>query len=281
MRHTQLLSLCRKPLGLLVLSAVALCAARVNAQSGHDAFDKVQGYDNGREEQAAHNYLDQTGREDSNGDSQVEPNQSNLQTPSYNGRQRNAAGDQNRQLNRDRRRPMDTNDDNAHHHAVLGVSLSESDGRVKVIAVMPGGPAARAGLQVGDQIRYVGDQRIVTAQGLADEISDYRPGSQVELAIRRNGEKQTVTARLGSPQFTSGNRDRGNQNGDLNQQDNRQANRDLRDGRGRTAYSYRAANQPDSGSQAQLSQKLREMQRQLSQLQQQLNDLQSSSSESR
>jgi len=261
--------------------AGALCTGSANAQTNHDAFDKAQGYDNGREEQAAHTYLNQTGREDSNGDSQVEPNQSNLQTPSYNGGQRNSSGDQSRQQNRDRRRQTDSNDDNAYHHATLGVSLGESDGRVNVIAVMPGGPAARAGVQVGDQIRYVGDQRIATAKGLADEISEYRPGAEVELAIRRNGEKQTVTAKLTSSQSANGGRNRMNQNGDPNQQDVRQANRGWQDGRGRMAYSYRSANQQNNGSQAEVSQKLREVQRQLSQLQQQLNDLQSSMGESR
>ncbi len=49
---------------------------RADAQPGHDAFDKPLGYDNGREERAAHNYLNQTGEEDAYGDSQVAPNQS-------------------------------------------------------------------------------------------------------------------------------------------------------------------------------------------------------------
>jgi len=281
LRSNPLLSNCRKMLGLLVLSGVALCGGSATAQN-HDAFDKPLGYDNGREEQAAHRYLNQTGREDANGDSQVEPNQSNLQSPSNDGGQRNAARDQSRrQQNRDQGRRADRDDDNALHHAVLGVSLGESDGHVHVIAVMPGSPAAKAGLRVGDVIRYVGDQRIATAQGLAEEISEYRPGSQVDLAIRRDGEKQTVTAKLGSSQFGSAERDRFNQNGDATQQRNRQSNGDLQASRGRAAYSYRSANPQNDGSQAQVSQKLRDLQRQISQLQHELNDLQSSLGEPR
>ncbi len=124
----------------------------------------------------------------------------------------------------------------AQHHAALGVSLREADGHVTVIAVLPGSPAARAGLQAGDVIRYVGDQRIATAQGLAEEIGEYRPGSQVELSIRRNGEKQTVSARLGSRQ--SAMRDR-------NPNDNRVAsNQNARDGQAegrRMGYSLNPA----------------------------------------
>ena len=90
--------------------------------------------------------------------------------------------------NRDRQ-DRETSDD-AQHHAALGISMSDSEGHVRVIAVMPGSPAARAGLQVGDEIRAVGDQRIRTAQGLTEEIEEQQPGATVELSIRRNGERR-------------------------------------------------------------------------------------------
>ena len=84
--------------------------------------------------------------------------------------------------------------------------MLESDGRVRVVAVMPGSPAARAGLQVGDEIRSVDDQRIRTTEGLTDEICEKQPGAKVELSIRRNGEPSTLHARLASAQELSGNR---------------------------------------------------------------------------
>jgi membrane-associated protease RseP (regulator of RpoE activity) len=162
---------------------------------------------------------------------------------------------------------------------VLGVSLQESDGRVSVTAVMPGSPAAKAGLRVGDQIRYVGDQRIRTAEGLAEEVSEYRPGSQVDLAIRRDGEKQTVTATLGSRRGTSRDQDRFNRNPDQRGYD--QGNRDSQANRGRVVYSYNPVNRENGQPRQQVSQRVRDLQQQVSRIQQELNTLQSSLNEGR
>ena len=168
---------------------------------------------------------------------------------------------------------MDQNDDDAQHHGSLGISMREDDGRVIVIAVMPGSPAAKAGLRVGDQIRFVGDQRIATAQGLADEVAEYRPGSRVDLAIRRNGEKQTVSVTLGSRQSWAGQQDRFNQNArNANPPLDRQANRQLQDGN-RRLYSYNNGRQQNEHSQQQLADRVSTLQQQLSQLQQELNSV--------
>jgi hypothetical protein len=164
-----------------------------------------------------------------------------------------------------------SDDENARHHAALGVSLAESDGQVRVVAVLPGSPAAQAGLQAGDQIRYVGDQRIRTAQGLAEEIGEYRPDSQVELSIRRDGEKKTLTARLASQESTFRNRERWNR-GNNDQSDNRWNNERQANRANRAAYSYGTADgQADAG---QLGQQVRMLQQQVARLQQQVNQLQ-------
>ena len=78
--------------------------------------------------------------------------------------------------------------DDAEHHAALGISMVEKDGHVRVAAVMPGSPAARAGLQVDDEIRAVGDQRIRTTDGLTEEISEQQPGvpSNCQFAAMAN-----------------------------------------------------------------------------------------------
>lgn len=168
-----------------------------------------------------------------------------------------------------RNRQTNNDDEDAQHHAALGVSLTESDGQVKVIAVLPGSPADRAGLKAGDQIRYVGDQRIRTAQGLAEEIGEYRPGSQVELSIRRDGEKKTMHARLASSQTTFRSRERGNTNANW-QNDNRwnepQANQNQR-----AAYSYLESGDQQNASS--LSQQVRTLQQRVSRLEQELNML--------
>ena len=257
------------------LAALSLSTA-ANAQPGHDAFDKPLGYDTGRQEQSAHNYLNQTGQEDFNGDSQVAPNQNYAGQNAYgttrNQTRNNQSSDQNRRSDRD---------DDAQHHASLGISMHEDDGRVTVIGVMPGSPAAKAGLRVGDTIRYVGDQKIATAQGLAEEIGEYRPGSKVDLSIRRNGEKQTVSVTLGSRQQFGQNRMGANQYA-ANKPMDRQANRDWQDQSGRRGYSYNNGRQQNEWNQQQgataqqgtnqqqLSQRVNQLQQQISQLQQEL-----------
>lgn len=149
------------------------------------------------------------------------------------------------------------NDDDALHHAALGVSLEEYKGHVRVIAVMPGSPAAKAGLRVGDEIRAVGDQKIRTTDGLVEEIGEYQPGRQIGLSIRRNGERQTLTARLASTQELSKagwNRD---------QQDNQR--------RG-TTFSYR----PGGELEQQFSEHIRALRQQISRLQEEVDELQAS-----
>jgi len=153
-----------------------------------------------------------------------------------------------------------SNDEDASHHAGLGVSLLEQDGHVNVIAVMPGSPAAKAGVRVGDEIRYVNDDRIRTAQALAEEISENRPGAQIELSIRRNGEKQTLKATLGSQEAFGGRQ---------------------RDGRERSSYSYGSNDRQSDQTQQQLRQRLQDIQRQAAQLHQEISELQAALREPR
>jgi hypothetical protein len=187
---------------------------------------------------------------------------------SNSGKKSTSSADDRSDSQKQSRNQQDSNDENAQHHAALGVSLTESDGQVKVIAVLPGSPASRAGLQVGDEIRYVGDQRIRTAEGLAEEIGEYHPGSQVELSIRRDGEKKTLHARLASQESTFSSRERGNRNAGYQSgwNDNRQANRAQR-----AAYSYGGNEEQQNASM--LSQQVRTLQQQVSRLQQEVNEL--------
>ena len=70
----------------------------------------------------------------------------------------------------------------------LGLQVDMVDGLVRVVAPMPGTPAARAGLQSGDLIvRFDGEP--VLGMALTDAISRMRgePGTQIALMIRRTG----------------------------------------------------------------------------------------------
>jgi carboxyl-terminal processing protease len=70
----------------------------------------------------------------------------------------------------------------------LGLQVDMVEGLVRVVAPMPGTPAARAGLQSGDLIVRFDDQP-VQGMALSDAISRMRgePGTPIALMIRRAG----------------------------------------------------------------------------------------------
>lgn len=63
-------------------------------------------------------------------------------------------------------------------------------------AVVPGSPAASAGIKSGDIITQVGSTKIVLGKGLASLLSQYLPGDKVELTLLRDGKEQKVTVTL-------------------------------------------------------------------------------------
>lgn len=70
----------------------------------------------------------------------------------------------------------------------LGIELEPTDAGVRIVAPMPGGPAARAGLRAGDLIVQV-DDKPLQGVALADAIARMRGdvGTQVSLVVRRAG----------------------------------------------------------------------------------------------
>jgi carboxyl-terminal processing protease len=79
----------------------------------------------------------------------------------------------------------------------LGLEVEAGNGGVRVVAPMPGTPAARAGLQPGDVIVRFGEQPL---QGvpLADAIAMMRgaPGTPVAITVRRDGLADEFTVSL-------------------------------------------------------------------------------------
>jgi hypothetical protein len=182
------------------------------------------------------------------------------------------------QHNRDKNDRSD-GDDSVRHHAVLGVSLTKSAEGVTVVGVIPGSAAERAGLRMGDEIRHVGDQRIHTIQELIDEIRASKPGTQVDLIIRRNGQRLVVSAKLGSQASTSGTRER------LPQSSQSYSSvpvaRSVQPANlGRAPNSYNAAAGQTGGREQQLNQQIRALQRQVYLLNQQVFQLRSAQNNS-
>jgi serine protease Do len=94
-------------------------------------------------------------------------------------------------------------------HARLGVTVQEVNQALAdsfkldrpegalVSKVDDGGPAAKAGLEVGDVIRKVDGRPIVSSGDLPSLIGEDNPGQKVTLEIVRHGDVKTLTARLG------------------------------------------------------------------------------------
>jgi putative serine protease PepD len=82
----------------------------------------------------------------------------------------------------------------------LGVSTTETDAGsgARVAAVVPGGPAADAGLRAGDVITRVGDTRVAEASDVAGAIESLRPGEEVTITYTRNGDERTGRVKLGT-----------------------------------------------------------------------------------
>jgi len=89
--------------------------------------------------------------------------------------------------------------------AYLGVS---TDRRVAgpgalVSEVKPSGPAAAAGLQVGDIITKLDGEDVTSSTDVSSAIGERRPGDRVQIEVRRGGSSQTLSATLGTqPQGT-------------------------------------------------------------------------------
>jgi membrane-associated protease RseP (regulator of RpoE activity) len=161
-------------------------------------------------------------------------------------------------------------DENLRHHGALGVFLSKSEDGVTVVGVIPGSPAELAGLHLGDEIRYVDDRRIRTTEELTEEILESKPGTQVDLSIRRSGRRQIVTAILANHESVFGTRNLATNTGAgrsnvLADRGNLQTDRSQR--------TISISNGPKNGDAYDLQQLVLTLKRQVYQQQQQLNQL--------
>ena len=82
----------------------------------------------------------------------------------------------------------------------LGAILIDSDAAAGpvVTRITEEGPAARAGLLVGDVISAIGAQKVETVAAAGERLSVLDPEAIVTLAVLRRGRAETVEVRLGS-----------------------------------------------------------------------------------
>jgi putative serine protease PepD len=88
----------------------------------------------------------------------------------------------------------------------LGVSTADArtGTGAQVAAVVPGGPAARAGVRVGDRIVAIGGREVTQSTDVSAIVTARKPGDKIDVRVRRGGEERTVRVTLGTrPDRTS------------------------------------------------------------------------------
>ncbi|RLP07661.1 trypsin-like peptidase domain-containing protein [Propionibacterium australiense] len=82
--------------------------------------------------------------------------------------------------------------------AYLGVSVEEATGGLMIISVVDDGPAAQAGLEVGDKILSVNGTPVTTQSALSSALKDLEPGDKATVKVTTlAGEEKTVEVTLG------------------------------------------------------------------------------------
>ena len=76
------------------------------------------------------------------------------------------------------------------------VGLADAKGAI-IAEPQPGSPALAAGLKAGDIITAVNDETVDSPRDLARKIAAIDPGTDVNVAVWRNGEAESVTVKLG------------------------------------------------------------------------------------
>jgi putative serine protease PepD len=85
-------------------------------------------------------------------------------------------------------------------HAYLGVSTEDTDGDggARIADVRTGTPAARAGLRADDVVTEIDGEPVDSADELRRRIDARKPGDEVELTVRRDGDTQALNVTLGT-----------------------------------------------------------------------------------
>jgi serine protease Do len=79
----------------------------------------------------------------------------------------------------------------------LGVAVEDHDDAVFIAGVDRAGPAARAGLRTGDEVKAVNGQTVSTSRGLIRAVAAVTPGESAHLTVRRQGQTLELPVTVG------------------------------------------------------------------------------------
>ncbi len=86
-------------------------------------------------------------------------------------------------------------------HPYVGVRLTSSrttNPKMAIDAPVPGTPSHKAGLQAGDELVRIGECTPKNFDEFCDYVLDFRPGTVLELEVKRRGESKTFKVTLGT-----------------------------------------------------------------------------------
>jgi hypothetical protein len=76
---------------------------------------------------------------------------------------------------------------------IIGLDLQDSDEVVTVRSVLPGGPAAAAGIKTGDRITKFRDRTVLNVEDVERFARKLQAGDEVRLTIERSGQTMVLT----------------------------------------------------------------------------------------
>jgi putative serine protease PepD len=88
-------------------------------------------------------------------------------------------------------------------HAYLGVRIETVPGGAKIAQVIAGGPAAKAGLKVGDVITAFDGKTITSSGDLSAAVAASKTGETVKVTVKRGGTTQHISVTLGNQPATA------------------------------------------------------------------------------
>jgi S1-C subfamily serine protease len=89
------------------------------------------------------------------------------------------------------------------NYAGNGAQIPQTSAATCPTPIVPGSPAATAGLQPGDVITKINNTRISSTNDFIATISSYKPGDTVTLTVRRDGTTKQIHVTLGDRPATA------------------------------------------------------------------------------